>query len=212
MNLDRKWSVIDAANKHPDFLNYKLKIFNFRGTTDVAIVDRDLDCFPSTGLKVRFELKKNTGLGFSSRARFQTMVSLMLANVHSRFLKPVAMLTDLVDDWVIFWMDQLKIHFRKFETRSMALGYLEDLLRNEAAALPAVSDSSDEMRPISKRRKFSLPEMEQLEDFVGIDSDEAIHQDRVNIALKHLLQNPVVSALCTNAQVSPNELLLEMYS
>ena len=50
------------------------------------------------------------------------MISLLLANAVCDQYRPVAMLSDLVDQWILLWMDGLIIFRHEFATRIKAVG------------------------------------------------------------------------------------------
>lgn len=215
LQIGGKWSLVDAANKHPNLFRQNLRGFDFRGTSDVVIIDKVAANLPEIRLKIIFELKKDKVSRIDQNTQFQAIVSLVLTNIFSRAMRPVAMLTDLVDIWTLFWMDGLTIFYHEFETRALAVGRLEDILRDEDG-VDAMDDSPDilssrpsrEMslggmsRSMSKRQKSSLPEMEQLEELVGFVPGDELQKDHVGIVLKHLLKMPLAYSMCSDVQAS----------
>lgn len=118
MKSNRNWSVING-NTHPDLLDNDLGGMKFKGTVDVAVVVKVARTLPATGLKIIFELKKVDEI--DGKAEYQMIISLLLANVTCNPLRPVAILSDLVDKWIIFWMDGLTVFHHAFATRSKAV-------------------------------------------------------------------------------------------
>lgn len=120
----REWMMIDAANRYPTLLSGKLNDYTIRGTSDVAIILREGSKFPEACLRCIFELKKRD----VHQGTHQILVSLIMANISSRQFRPFGVLTDLIDDWVLCWIDQSRIYVTQFESRAVALGTIEDLL------------------------------------------------------------------------------------
>lgn len=100
------------------------------GTTDVAIVlsQAARERLPSTGIRMIFELKKRVG---GAKERYQTLISLLLANEHSSNLKPVAVLTDLRADYTFYWLDGREIFYYTAESSGHALGIISKVLTAE---------------------------------------------------------------------------------
>lgn len=205
----RKWTLIDAANNHPILLSGFFGGWNFKGTTDVAFVHRVvLKSEPRRGLRGIFKLKKGLR-GGRQKAVIQTVIGLVMANVFAQQLKPFAVLTDLDDDWSLYWMNGSTICWYTFESRARAVGYIEELLQDsddddemgtsEAVASYARPRGEDEDLPvIKKRRMYEPPEMDNLKDLAGLIPDEEILGARVQLAvqqLQKLLHKPLFSGV-----------------
>jgi hypothetical protein len=122
LDLGQKWSVIDA-NPEKNLLDNYLCGRKYKGTTDVAVIEKDAGIVPAAALKIVFELKKDASK-INSKALCQTIFSLLLANAACKRLRPVAMLTDLVDQWILVWVDPKTIFYHRFGSRGKAVGFL----------------------------------------------------------------------------------------
>jgi hypothetical protein len=60
-------------------------------------------------------------------------------------------------------------------------------------------------RSILKRQKFSLPEMEQLDELVLFVSDDELQRDCVEVPLKHLLKMPGFYSICLDVQATSKQ-------
>lgn len=57
----------------------------------------------------------------------QAVLQLLGANYHSASLKPIQVLTDLKDKWILMWLDRVTV--RSFHaSRAVALGLIQDFL------------------------------------------------------------------------------------
>lgn len=77
------------------------------------------------GLCLLFELKKNP----NKAATCQGMCQLLLANILSRGLGPVVVVTDLVDEWQLLWMDGNNIMSNAFSGRGIAVDSIRALVK-----------------------------------------------------------------------------------
>lgn len=129
---NQKWSVING-NQHPRLLDGILggngEGTVFKGTTDVVVVEKAAEDLPETGLKIIFELKKDGKI--DKRAEYQTIISLLLANTTCRRLRPVAVLTDLVNMWKFFYCNDSTVCRHTFPSRSEAVGFLDAFLKGD---------------------------------------------------------------------------------
>lgn len=175
----------------------------------MAVIDRAANHLPQIGLKLLLELKKTVG---GVRAHHQTMISLVLANILSPLSRPIAILTDLRDVWIMYWLDGITIFTYKFDGRAVAAGFVEHFLDDEVTnEIPVLRPSGEEVTTsIAKRQKLILRELDQLDDLKGFLPEEEIFQDRMNVGIKILLQNPVLHALSLDAPLSSE--LAHMYS
>ena len=122
---NQNWVVVNG-NSHPNLLETNLGGRHFEGTVDVVVVVEAAHTIPTIGLKIIFELKKVGKI--NRRAEYQTIVSLVLANTICGEYRPVAILSDLHNKWIFFWIDGLTVHRHRFATRSMTVGYLDFIL------------------------------------------------------------------------------------
>jgi hypothetical protein len=129
LKLGWNWLVIDGK-KHPKLLDNNLGGIEFKGTTNMAVIEQAAYSLPAIGLKIIFELKKG-GSKIDERTEYQTIVSLLLANVVCKRLRLVAMLSNLVDKWIIFCLDGVTVLHHEFATRGKAVGFLYAILQGD---------------------------------------------------------------------------------
>ena len=217
---NRKWSVING-NHHPNLLDNELGGMQFKGTTDVAIVRKAAHSLPATALKVIFELRIEGKV--DSKAEYQTIISLVLANSICGHYKPVAVLSDLVDQWIFFWMDGFKVLRHKFATRSKAVGYLDRIFKggvepedqsHDMSALRRLGESSSRgvKRTFDERQRFFPPEMERLEEVVGFLLEDELRQGRAAIGLQYALKMPGFYSVISEMRESSKPFVESMYS
>ena len=102
---DYRW--IDAANHHSKMLSVTSLAhqfgYEFAGTSHVALVLKQAARIgqPATGLRIVFELNRHS----SNNAHYKAMITLLMSNVLSRFLKPIVIVTDLGDQYNFYWLD-----------------------------------------------------------------------------------------------------------
>ncbi|KAK9810832.1 hypothetical protein WJX73_010692 [Symbiochloris irregularis] len=134
----------------------------FRGTTKVLISDRSAISVqhPQSRSYIAWELKKK----IAAADYLQAKVTLLCSNIHSPKTKPVVVLTDLSDEWVLLWLNERTIFLAPFQGRSHAVGYLENLLATVSrfsADEAIVSDtaptlsSADLADSVAKRQKIT---------------------------------------------------------
>jgi len=218
VQFNEKWSVLNG-NKHPKLLNGILKGngegTEFRGTTDVVVVEKAAEGLPESGLKILFELKKDGTTANSTKAEYQTILSLLLANTICRHLRPVAVLTDLGNMWKFFYCDHSTVYRHTFPSRREAVGYLDTAIlkgdiepeddSHDTSALrsPGESSSRGVKRSFSGRRKFSIPALEQLEELAGFLPEDELRQGRAAIALQCALYIPTFYSVVSDLRESP---------
>jgi hypothetical protein len=143
---ERMYTLVDAANHHPCLLSLTGRAdelgFDFSGTADVVIALRQCQGpLLATGLRMVINLKKEN----ASEGYPQAMISLVLANLYSAGLKPIAVVTDLNEDHMFFWLDGHTMRFFAAESAGHALGIINDILAQEA-----VTDRA-EVEPVQVR-------------------------------------------------------------
>lgn len=203
---DVQW--IDAANRYPLLLETakgRVLPFTLRGTTDYAAVTRaaNLAAMPLLGLRVLFELKKVIEPG----TVYQAMAQLLVANMHAPTKKPVVVLTDLRDDWHIYWMDGNKLYTYTPESRFVAVAAIEDILSTQVPSelgISSFASTSDETKGTSrllKRRKFVQPEegggglYGQLTELAGLLPEDEYKAALMESVVQQFSNIPAVAAM-----------------
>ncbi len=168
--------------------------FDVNGTTDLILVERASEAanLLASGVRVIIELKKDLSSAATSHQR-QAMLELIIADISSAF-NPIALLTDLRDTFIFFWLDWDRkerilakhVHYLPAPSRDLAFCLLNRLIAEG-------SSDDDEMKvaasfleqlpvPISKRRKLSMvPEFPAMADDDRDDEhddDEGMHESR----------------------------------
>jgi hypothetical protein len=100
------------------------------GNTNAAILSRaSFEVgLPKEGLCVLFKLKKQ----ITSQNVYQAACQLVLASLSSDF-RPIVVLSDLRDDWRIFWLDQRTMWVGKLAGRGAALSVIQGCVDAAAA-------------------------------------------------------------------------------
>eukprot|EP00891_Asterochloris_glomerata_P001814 jgi/Astpho2/1814/fgenesh1_pg.00037_%23_16_t len=156
---DRSYRLMDA-NHHPQLLMdgaHQVELgYKFRGTTDVAVVDKvayQAEEYKH-GLRLLFELKKKPDAAATAQAK----ISLLLANIHSAKLKPVVVLTDLREDYRFYWLDGHTIRVYPAPSSSAAWGLIDLLFDSEevteGGVVPKTLDA--DVMPVAKRQRLVL--------------------------------------------------------
>ena len=215
MQLNQKWSVINR-NQHPRLLDGILKGNGegmvFKGSADVVVVEKVAEDLLESGLKILFKLKKDGTT--NQKAEYQTIVSLLLANTICRHLRPVAVLTDLGNMWKIFYCDHSTIKRHTFPSRREAVGYLDAILEDDieleddshdtsALRSPGESSSRGPKKSFKKRRKFSTPALEQMEELAGFLPKDELRQGRAAIAVHYALNIPTFYSVVSDLSEAP---------
>jgi hypothetical protein len=68
-------------------------------------------------------------------------------------MRPVAMLSDLVNKWIFFWVDGLTVLCHEFATRGKAVGFLDAILQGDIK--PNAMDHSHDIAALSRTRETS---------------------------------------------------------
>ena len=151
---------LEAGNSEKDLLSlagqeHKLHYAAVRGNTDAAIITRaSYDChLPRSGLCILIELKK----AVDRAAVFQALCQLVMANCLSPGLQPVVVLTDLQDDWQLFWMDGDEVGMGCFGTRADAVVLVRDLVQHAAELATSIPGSLAAVAEAPGRSLSKLP-------------------------------------------------------
>ncbi len=136
VDVRRTSDLLDVASASAPWLPFSL-----RGTSDVAIADRDhvSNHLVSRGLLILFELKKVVQAGDIHQAYAQ----LIAADIHSNF-SVVTILTDLNDEWHLLWTEERAVKVTRVSLGA-ALECLNRIVRAEGSGPNA---------PLSKRAKL----------------------------------------------------------
>eukprot|EP00891_Asterochloris_glomerata_P001080 jgi/Astpho2/1080/fgenesh1_pg.00017_%23_19_t len=156
---DRSYRLMDA-NHYPQLLMdgaHQAELgYKFRGTTDVAVVDKvayQAEEYKH-GLRLLFELKKKPDTAATAQAK----ISLLLANIHSAKLKPLVVLTDLKEDYRFYWLDGRTIRVYPAPSSSAAWGLIDLLFESEevteGGVVPKTLDA--DVMPVAKRQRLVL--------------------------------------------------------
>ncbi|GIL91766.1 hypothetical protein Vretimale_14884 [Volvox reticuliferus] len=168
---------------------------NLRGSCDIALCTSAAvrNNMPETGLRIVVELKKDE-VNFNS---YQLAAELLAANQQSPFLKPIGVMTDLMDAWRLMWAaeDSMNLYYcmgRRAEAIGILRAFLEqELLTPDSGRIMHQQDKGGpeaEVGGLLKRRRLRLASgtredvanLDDLLDFgggLGL-SDVDIHQLR----------------------------------
>lgn len=69
----------------------------------------------------------------STQEYYQAYAHLLLANVHAPRFRPVVVVTDLIDDWTIHWLDRRRICTFACPDRGTALAIIDCLIAGACA-------------------------------------------------------------------------------
>ncbi|KAK9809507.1 hypothetical protein WJX73_005567 [Symbiochloris irregularis] len=143
------------ASQHPTLLTVDatgVLPFGTNTTTDLAICRRSAarpHAFRDN-LLVLFEVCK----AVTTTEYYQAYAHLLLANVHSPKQRPVAVVTDLMDDWSIHWLDRRRICTFAAPDRATALAVIDCLIADPRGHRADKYLAQD--LPILKRRALEL--------------------------------------------------------
>ncbi|KAJ9531767.1 hypothetical protein QJQ45_021919, partial [Haematococcus lacustris] len=149
-NQVHKWPVGEA------------ELYHLSGTTDAAAV---LTAYismglPWEGIRLTIEVKKQ----IVNKLHFEVAAQLICANSTSSKFKPLAILTDLVDEWHLKYMSGHKLCAGRFPSRAAAVACIRDWLQKEKVIETAETDeplqvagASDPgvLSPILKRARYT---------------------------------------------------------
>ncbi len=169
------------------------------GTSDVAVITAasSKTGYERKGLCTLFELKKPESLkNQPNKAKNQAVCQLVLANMLSRKLKPVVVLTDLQDQWFLYWMDGSNVKVA-FCSRGAALWTIDGCIKQAAtlaagAPLPCLTGPAESLPDhIAKRGAAVFPEgvdvagdVGNLADLEGFLPDEELGHARAAVLLQ----------------------------
>lgn len=124
---DRDKHLLDLAG-YEDLLYYS----NITGNTDAAIITRVnyLTHIVRGGLCVLFEFKKVV----NEASVYQAVCELVVASILSTQWKPVVVLTDLMEDWQLFWMNGATVKHMRCPSRAAAVVVIKGCVDQAATA------------------------------------------------------------------------------
>ncbi|KAL6755378.1 hypothetical protein V8C86DRAFT_222173 [Haematococcus lacustris] len=139
--LDERTEWIQG-DKHRTLLNAnqvhrwpvgEAELYHLSGTTDAAAV---LTAYMSMGLpwegiRLTIEVKKQ----IVDKWHFEAAAQLICANITSSKFKPLAILTDLVDEWHLKYMSGHKLCAGRFPSRAAAVACIRDWLQKVSRLL-----------------------------------------------------------------------------
>ncbi|KAL6762052.1 hypothetical protein V8C86DRAFT_2524363 [Haematococcus lacustris] len=143
--LDERTEWIQG-DKHRTLLNAnqvhrwpvgEAELYHLSGTTDAAAV---LTAYMSMGLpwegiRLTIEVKKQ----IVNKWHFEAAAQLICANITSSKFKPLAILTDLVDEWHLKYMSGHKLCAGRFPSRAAAVACIRDWLQKVSRLLYVTS-------------------------------------------------------------------------
>lgn len=178
--------MIDAANEYPNLLSGQVGGYAVWGTISVAVIYRCGRIHPTASLQCIFHLKKNE----VGQGRCQILVALVMANILSTQFQPFAILTDLMDDWILYWMDGSKICFFRFESRADGVSTIEDFLGGHEIEAPAGKDLL--VSHFSRREKYVPPATQNMDMRLRLlaigNEDSLFHSFQTDISTYRLGQ------------------------
>ncbi|GIM12643.1 hypothetical protein Vretimale_15954 [Volvox reticuliferus] len=134
-----------------------------RGSCDIALCTSAavMGNMPEKGLRIVVELKKDE-VNFNP---YQLAVELLVANQRSPFLKPIGVMTDLMDAWRLMWAaeDSIMVYYcrgRRAEAIGILRAFLEqELLMPDSGSIMHQQDKGGpeaEVGGLLKRRRLRL--------------------------------------------------------
>ncbi|KAL6761591.1 hypothetical protein V8C86DRAFT_833719 [Haematococcus lacustris] len=206
---DKHRTLLNANQVHRWPLG-EAELYHLSGTTDAAAV---LTAYMSMGLpwegiRLTIEVKKQ----IVDKWHFEAAAQLICANITSSKFKPLAILTDLVDEWHLKYMSGHKLCAGRFPSRAAAVACIRDWLQKEKVIETAetdeplqVAEASDPgvLSPILKRARYTyrLPvggpgEEACLRDLADCLPKEEAYEVLCLAGIKDLMQHyPLSSAL-----------------
>ncbi|KAG2445741.1 hypothetical protein HXX76_000347 [Chlamydomonas incerta] len=172
-----------------------------KGSTDLALCTSAATKGNSaqSGLRIVVELKKEP----AERTPWQLITELLAANIRSPLFKPIAVMTDLGDNWRLAWIDQKQVKVYICTGRPEAVGILRAFLEKErltpdCAGIAQLAEEAGidaaELDPggLLKRRRLQLGtaprDVANLDDLLDLADDLGEH-DMHQITCQALLQN-----------------------
>ncbi|CAG8486929.1 30764_t:CDS:2 [Gigaspora margarita] len=190
------------------FLSTNTDILPIRlsGTTDLVIVDRHsiASRAQEKHIRVLFELKK----AVNKKHTFQTVAKLISADLIS--MHPVfAILTDLIDDWLFFWIKgKIIMRLTLSKTESVALirhnlTSANNELRDIESNFSEEESSFSEEEPLPKRQKLRQviatsnvsSDIAPMEDFFDVMSEEEIFRYKAKKILTQFFSQPIFNGV-----------------
>ncbi|KAJ9528221.1 hypothetical protein QJQ45_014213 [Haematococcus lacustris] len=158
---DKHRTLLNASQVHRWPVG-EAELYHLSGTTDAAAV---LTAYMSMGLpwegiRLTIEVKKQ----IVNKWHFEAAAQLICANITSSKFKPLAILTDLVDEWHLKYMSGHKLCAGRFPSRAAAVACIGDWLEKEKVIETAetdeplqVAEASDPgvLSPILKRARYT---------------------------------------------------------
>ncbi|KAF0485501.1 crinkler family protein: PROVISIONAL [Gigaspora margarita] len=190
------------------FLSTNTDILPIRlsGTTDLVIVDRHsiASRTQEKHIRVLFELKKVV----NKKHTFQTMAKLISADLIS--MHPVlAILTDLIDDWLFFWIKGkiiMRLTLSKAESVALIrhnLTSANNEVRDMESNFSEKESSFSEEKPLPKRQKLRhviatsnvSSDIAPMEDFFDVMSKEEIFRYKAKKILTQFFSQPIFNGV-----------------
>ncbi|KAJ9512251.1 hypothetical protein QJQ45_012812 [Haematococcus lacustris] len=158
---DKHRTLLNASQVHRWPVG-EAELYHLSGTTDAAAV---LTAYMSMGLpwegiRLTIEVKKQ----IVNKWHYEAAAQLICANITSSKFKPLAILTDLVDEWHLKYMSGHKLCAGRFPSRAAAVACIRDWLQKEKVVETAETDEplqvaevSDPgvLSPILKRARYT---------------------------------------------------------
>ncbi|KAL6756225.1 hypothetical protein V8C86DRAFT_113945 [Haematococcus lacustris] len=158
---DKHRTLLNASQVHRWPVG-EAELYHLSGTTDAAAV---LTAYMSMGLpwegiRLTIEVKKQ----IVDKWHFEAAAQLICANITSSKFKPLAILTDLVDEWHLKYMSGHKLCAGRFPSRAAAVACIKDWLQKEKVIETAetdeplqVAEASDPgvLSPLLKRARYT---------------------------------------------------------
>ena len=124
------------------------------------------------------------------------------------------MLTDLRDEWQLLWLDESTLFQHTFNSRSQAVGFIEDFLARRIEASEGVHPSAAR---VANRRRIEPRLMpgatasallaEQIESLEGVTDTTELRQMEIWNLLRHLmLSHPAHFEAATTDSMPPDEM------
>jgi hypothetical protein len=192
------WHQAGDRNKHLlDLAGFEDRLYysNITGNTDAAIVTRVnyLTHIVRGGLCVLFELKKMV----DEASVYQAVCELVVASILSTQWKPVVVLTDLIEDWQLFWLNGATVKHVRCPSRATAVVVIKGCVDQAATAASGKE----------------LPVQQQLAPQLALP---AVLADRKVPDLAHNVQNAAGAAvnpdLLDLADMLPAEEMQDVYA
>ncbi|CAJ0836996.1 3509_t:CDS:2, partial [Entrophospora sp. SA101] len=130
INLLPQISILDVATNKTflQLYNDPRLPFNLSGGTDVILFETAAETLPQTGIRSVIELKKQV----QPVDVYQVVMQMIIADIITpNHISAIGILTDLKDNWNVFWLNEKEVIGTKFTQRKSAIKFIESMILEE---------------------------------------------------------------------------------